>query len=156
MYDGRPKITPSLWFDGRTKEAADFYTSVFPNSRVLSVSRIESGPADGGYLASFELAGQEFSAFDGGPAFQFSSAISFTINCESQDEVNHFWESLSKGGEKEMRGWVRDKFGVSWQVVPTALFELIGGPSKAAAVTDAMLKMQKLDIGQLREAYDRA
>lgn len=150
------KITPSLWFDSRTKEAAEFYTAVFPNSKMLSVSSIEGGPAEGGHIVSFELAGQQFSAFDGGPAFKFTPAISFTINCDSQDEVDYFWGRLSDGGEKEMCGWVRDKFGVSWQVVPVALFELMSDPSKAPAVTETMLTMKKLDIRKLQEAYNRA
>ena len=150
------KVTPFLWFDGRAKEAALFYTSVFDNSRILSVSELQSGPAMGAHLVEFELAEQRFTALDGGPMFQFSPAISFVINCVSQNEVDHFWERLSVDGEQEMCGWVRDKFGVSWQVVPTVLSELLSQPSKASAVMEALLTMRKIDIGQLHAAYDNA
>lgn len=150
------KITPFLWFDGRAKEAVDFYTAAFRNSRILSVSQLSSGPADGVRIVSFELDGQGFTALDGGPMFQFSPAISFVVNCETQDEVDHFWERLSEGGEKEMCGWVKDKFGVSWQVVPVQLGELMSDPSKSAAVMESLLTMQKIDISQLQAAHKSA
>ena len=150
------KITPFLWFDGRAKEAVDFYTSVFEDSRILSASKLQGGPAEGAYLIDFELAGQRFTALDGGPMFQFSAAISLVVNCESQEEVDHFWVSLSEDGEQEMCGWVRDRFGVSWQVIPTDLGELLSQPSRAVAVMDALLAMRKIDIGQLRAAYAAA
>ncbi len=150
------KITPSLWFDGRAKEAAEFYTSVFTDAKILSVSEIEAGPAEGGHVVSFVLNGQEFSAFDGGPMFQFSPAISLAVNCESQDEVDHFWDRLSSDGEQEMCGWVRDKFGVSWQVTPIAMYELMSDPSKSSAVMEALLTMKKIEISSLQAAYDNA
>ena len=150
------RITPFLWFDGRAREAADFYTSVFRNSRILSVSQLGSGPAEGAHFVSFELDGQGYTALDGGPTFQFTPAISFAVSCKTQDEVDHFWERLSEDGEQEMCGWLRDKFGVSWQVVPTALSEFMSDPSKSPSVMEALLTMRKLDIQQLQEAYDRA
>ena len=115
------KITPFLWYDGRAKEAAEFYTSIFEDSKVVSVSEISGGSASDASIVSFDLAGQNFTALDGGPMYQFSPAISFTVHCEDQAEVDYFWERLSDGGEQDMCGWLRDKFGVSWQVVPDAL-----------------------------------
>ena len=115
------KITPFLWFDGQAQEAADLYVSLFPNSRIVSSAPLETGPAEGAALVSFILAGQEFTALDGGAMFQFSPAISFVVNCESQEEIDHFWRGLSEGGVKEQCGWLRDRFGVSWQIVPTQL-----------------------------------
>ena len=150
------KITPFLWFDGRAKQAADFYTAAFRNSRILNVSQLSSGPAEGVSTISFELDGQAFTALDGGPMFQFSPAISFVVNCHSQDEIDHFWERLSEGGEKEMCGWLKDKFGVSWQIVPVQLGELMSDPSKSAAVMESLLTMQKIDISQLQAAHKRA
>ena len=150
------KITPFLWFDGRAKQAAEFYAAAFRNSRILGVSQLSGGPAEGAQIVSFELDGQEFTALDGGPMFQFSPAISFVVNCETQDEVDHFWERLSEDGEKEMCGWVKDKFGVSWQVVPVQLGELMSNPSTSAAVMESLLTMQKIDISQLQAAHDSA
>jgi len=150
------KITPFLWFDGRAKQAADFYTAMFRNSRILNVSQLSNGPTEGVSIVSFELDGQAFTALDGGPMFQFSPAISFVVNCESQDEIDHFWERLSEGGEKEMCGWLKDKFGVSWQIVPVQLGELMCDPSKSAAVMESLLTMQKIDISQLQAAHNRA
>jgi len=150
------KITPFLWFDGRAKQAADFYTAAFRNSRILSVSQLSSGPTEGVSIISFELDGQAFTALDGGPMFQFSPAISFVVNCHSQDEIDHFWERLSEGGEKEMCGWLKDKFGVSWQIIPVQLGELMSDPSKSAAVMESLLTMQKIDISQLQAAHYRA
>lgn len=153
---GIQKITPFLWFDGRAKEAAKFYTAAFRNSRILSVSQLSSGPTDGASIVSFELDGQRFTALDGGPMFQFSPAISFVVNCETQDEVDHFWECLSENGEKEMCGWVKDKFGVSWQVVPIQLGEFMSDPAKSDAVMESLLTMQKIDISQLQAAHGSA
>ena len=150
------KITPFLWFDGRAKEAAELYTSVFKNSRILGVSSLASGPAEGSHIVSFELEGQDFTALDGGPLFQFSPAISFVVNCETQDEIDHFWKSLSEEGEQDMCGWLRDKFGVSWQVVPVQLGALLSDPSKAPSVMDTLLSMHKIEIGKLQAAYDNA
>ena len=144
------KITPFLWFDGRAQEAADFYVSLFPDSRVLSSSPLASGPAEGAALVSFVLAGQQFTALDGGPMFQFSPAISFLVNCDDQQELDHFWEGLSEGGVEEPCGWLRDKFGVSWQVVPAQLASLL--EANPEAVMAALLQMGKIDLGVLEAA----
>ena len=119
------KITPFLWFDGQAVAAAELYVSLFPDSRIVSRTALEAGPAEGSALVSFVLAGQEFTALDGGPVFQFSRAISFVVGCNSQAEIDHFWEGLSKGGEKEQCGWLRDRFGLSWQIVPVQLEALM-------------------------------
>ena len=150
------KITPFLWFDGRAKEAAEFYTSVFTDSKILSISRLGAGPEEGAYMVSFELKGQAFTALDGGPMFQFSPAISFVVNCENQYEIDHFWRCLSEEGEQEMCGWLKDKFGVSWQVVPVQLGALLGDPSRAPNVLETLLSMRKIEISQLQAAYDSA
>ncbi len=150
-------ITPFLWFDTKAEEAARFYTSVFPNSKIEVISRYgEAGPGPKGTVmtVAFELAGQEFVALNGGPMFAFSPAISFVVNCETQKEVDHLWEKLSEGGAKDRCGWLKDRYGVSWQIVPTILRELIADrdPAKSGRVMKAMLAMDKLDIGRLREA----
>jgi predicted 3-demethylubiquinone-9 3-methyltransferase (glyoxalase superfamily) len=148
------KVTPFLWFDHQAEEAMNFYLSVFRNSKVLNVHR-----ADGRVMTvTFELDGQQFIALNAGPHFKFTEAISFFINCETQDEVDMFWDRLSEGGEKSQCGWLKDKWGLSWQVVPKALTKLMGDPDpvKAKAVLDAMLKMKKIVIGDLQAAYDQA
>ncbi|MFZ5879004.1 MAG: VOC family protein [Chloroflexota bacterium] len=155
------KITPFLWFDNQAEEAVNFYTSVFKNSKILSIARYgEAGPGPAGAVmtANFELNGQEFVALNGGPVFKFTEAISFVVNCETQAEVDHYWEKLSEGGEKSRCGWLKDKFGLSWQIVPTVLGELMGDsdPERAKRVALAMLEMDKLDIGLLRAAYEQA
>lgn len=155
------KITPFLWFDNQAEEAVNFYTSVFKNSKILSFARYgEAGPGPAGAVmtANFELNGQEFVALNGGPVFKFTEAISFVVNCETQAEVDHYWEKLSEGGEKSRCGWLKDKFGLSWQIVPTVLGELMGDsdPERAKRVALAMLEMDKLDIGLLRAAYEQA
>ena len=151
------KITPFLWFDGNAEEAMNFYVSLFKNSKVKGVTRYgETGPGPKGSVmtASFELDGQEFVALNGGPKFKFTEAISFVINCKTQEEVDNFWDKLSEGGEIQGCGWVKDKYGLSWQVVPTILPELIQSkdPAKSNRVFNAMLKMNKLDIKTLQEA----
>jgi predicted 3-demethylubiquinone-9 3-methyltransferase (glyoxalase superfamily) len=151
------KITPCLWFDTEGEEAANFYTSVFPNSKILDVSRYgEAGPRPEGtvMVVSFELDGQKFTALNGGPEFTFSEAISFQVSCENQEEVDAFWSKLSDGGEEGPCGWLKDKFGVSWQIVPTALPRLLGNPDreKSQRVMQAMLKMKKIEIGELERA----
>ncbi len=153
------RITPSLWFDNNAEEAATFYVSVFDDAEILNVTRYtEAGPGPEGTVVtiSFRLHGQEFVAINGGPQFPFTEAISFTINCASQEEVDYYWEKLTDGGEPVQCGWLKDRFGLSWQVVPTILQELIGDkdPAKAKRVTEAMLKMIKLDIAQLQAAYE--
>ena len=151
------KITPFLWFDGNAEEAMNFYTSIFRNAKVGSVSRFGEagpGPAGGVLTASFELEGLQFTALNGGPHFKFNEAISFHVACESQDEVDYFWETLGAGGQIQQCGWLKDKFGVSWQIVPTALPRLLGDPdrSKANRVMQAMLQMKKLEIAALERA----
>jgi predicted 3-demethylubiquinone-9 3-methyltransferase (glyoxalase superfamily) len=151
------KLTPCLWFDTEGEDAATFYTSVFPNSRILEVAHYGSaGPrAEGTVMTvSFELDGQEFIALNGGPDFTFNEAISFEVSCESQEEVDRFWSTLSKGGEEGPCGWRKDKFGVSWQIVPTRLVELLTDPDreKAQRVMAAMLKMRKIEIDELERA----
>lgn len=153
------RITPFLWFDDNAEEAMNFYVSVFKNSKVLSVVRYgEAGPGPNGSVmtAQFELNGQEFVALNGGPRFKFTEAVSFVVNCETQEEVDYFWENLSDGGQKSMCGWLKDKYGLSWQVVPAALAELMGDkdPEKSKRVMEAMLQMDKMDINTLQRAHD--
>lgn len=153
------KITPFLWFDGKAEEAAKFYTSIFKNSKIGRISRYgEAGPGPKGAAmsATFELDGQEFIALNGGPQFTFSPAISFFVNCETQEEVDEIWEKLCEGGKKNRCGWLQDKFGVSWQVIPTALGKLMSDPDpqKSGRVMKAMLQMEKIDIRSLEQAYD--
>jgi predicted 3-demethylubiquinone-9 3-methyltransferase (glyoxalase superfamily) len=154
------KITPFLWFDNQAEEAMNFYTSIFKNSKIGNVTRYgEGGPGPAGTVmtATFQLDGQEFMALNGGPHFTFSPAISFFVNCETQEEVDELWEKLSEGGETEQCGWLKDKYGVSWQIVPTILGEMLQDkdPEKSKRVTEAMLKMDKLDIKILRQAYEQ-
>ena len=151
------KINPCLWFDTEGEEAARFYTSVFPNSRIIDVAYYgEAGPRDAGMVmaVSFELDGQKFVALNGGPEFTFDEAISFQVPCETQDEVDMYWNTLSEGGEEGPCGWVKDKFGVSWQVFPTVLLELLGDPDreKSQRVMQAMLSMKKVEIDDLERA----
>jgi predicted 3-demethylubiquinone-9 3-methyltransferase (glyoxalase superfamily) len=152
------KITPFLWFDGKAEEAMNFYMSTFKNSKVLSVTRYgEAGPGPKGTVmtAKFELNGQEFIALNGGPQFTFTEAISFVVNCETQQDVDELWEKLSEGGKKSRCGWLKDKYGLSWQVVPTALVEMLQDKDakKSSKVMEAMLQMDKIDIETLRRAY---
>jgi predicted 3-demethylubiquinone-9 3-methyltransferase (glyoxalase superfamily) len=154
------KITPFLWFDDQAEEAMNFYVSIFKNSKVGSVSRYgEGGPRPEGMVmtATFQLDGQEFMALNGGPEFHFTEAISFFVNCETQEEVDELWEKLSEGGEKGRCGWLKDKYGLSWQIIPTALGELLGAKDavKAQRVMQAMLQMDKIDIQGLKRAYEQ-
>jgi predicted 3-demethylubiquinone-9 3-methyltransferase (glyoxalase superfamily) len=151
-------ITPFLWFDKEAEEAANFYVSVFPNSKIGSVARYgEAGPGEAATVMTveFELDGQRFVALNGGPQYKFTEAVSFVINCETQDEVDDYWEKLSEGGEQGPCGWLKDRYGLSWQVVPTVLPELLTDPDpeKAQRVMSAMLQMRKLEIEPLRRAY---
>jgi predicted 3-demethylubiquinone-9 3-methyltransferase (glyoxalase superfamily) len=153
------KITPWLWFDTRAEEAAQFYTSVFANSRITDTSRYsDASPRPGEVMTvSFELDGEQFVALNGGPEFSFSEAVSFQVACESQEEVDRFWAALTAdGGQESQCGWLKDKFGLSWQIVPAALGEILGDPDpgRARRATEAMLKMSKLDIAALRRAAD--
>jgi predicted 3-demethylubiquinone-9 3-methyltransferase (glyoxalase superfamily) len=154
------KITPCLWFDTQGEEAAKFYTSVFKNSKILDVARYgEAGPRPEGTVmtVTFELDGQEFIALNGGPEFKFNEAISFQVNCATQEEVDEFWNALSEGGEEGPCGWLKDKYGVSWQIIPTVLSELISDPDpeKSQSVMKAMLAMGKIDIEALQKAYEQ-
>ncbi len=153
------KITPFLWFNDQAEEAMNFYTAIFKNSRIVSVSRYgEGGPGQPGSVmtATFELDGQEFMALNGGPLFNFTEAISFFVNCETQAEVDELWTKLTEGGEESQCGWLKDKFGLSWQIVPSILGELLNDPDaeKAQRVMHAMLQMKKIDIAGLRSAYE--
>lgn len=158
----KQKITPFLWFNDNAEEAMDFYTSVFKNSKIGTVARYdEEGakatgrPKDSVMSANFFLDGQEFIALNGGPHFKFNEAVSFVVNCETQEELDEFWQKLSEGGEEGRCGWLKDKFGLSWQIVPTILPKLYqsGNPAKSQKVMHAMLQMNKLDIAKLEEAY---
>ena len=155
------RITPFLWFDGKAEEAMNLYVSLFKNSKVGNVTRYgEGGPGPKGSVmtATFELDGQEFMALNGGPEFKFTEAISFYVNCETQEEVDELWEKLSKGGQQGQCGWLKDKFGLSWQVIPSILGKLLRDKDaeKSKRVMKAMLQMQKIDIKKLKQAYDRA
>ena len=152
------KITPFLWFDDQAEQAAQFYTSIFPNSKILGITRYPEGspgPAGTVMTVDFELDGQHFTALNGGPHFQFSEAISFTVHCATQRDVDYYWEKLLDGGTPQQCGWLKDRYGVSWQVVPTVLFEMLQDDDAAAAarVNQAMLKMVKLDVAGLERAY---
>lgn len=152
------KVTPFLWFDGKAEEAMRFYTSVFPDSKAGTVTRYgEAGPGPKGSVmtATFTLFGQEFIALNGGPLFAFTPAVSFVVNCDTQREVDHYWEKLSAGGKTQQCGWLTDRFGLSWQIVPTAMGRLMEGGDAARSnrVMKAMLGMTKLDLAALEKAY---
>lgn len=153
------RITPNLWFDTEAEEAAGFYTSVFPNSRIVNVARYtEAGPRPAGMVLTveFELDGQRLIAINGGPEFKFDEAVSLQINCDSQEEVDYYWDRLTDGGEEGPCGWLKDRFGLSWQVVPDGMAELFADPDpqRAARAMQAMLGMRKLDAAALRRAAD--
>jgi predicted 3-demethylubiquinone-9 3-methyltransferase (glyoxalase superfamily) len=153
------KITTFLWFDSQAEEAANFYVSIFKNSKIISIARYgKAGPGPEGNVMTmeFQLDGQKFVALNGGPLFKFTEAISFVINCETQHEVDEYWEKLSAGGEESRCGWLKDKYGLSWQIVPTILTELLKDkdPEKAKRVMEAMLKMRKIVIEDLKGAYE--
>jgi len=157
------KITPHLWFEDNAEEAAKFYTSIFKNSRILDITRYGESAAEASgrpkgtvMTMTFELEGQQFTALNGGPIFKFSPAISFSVNCETQEEVDYLWQKLSEGGEEEQCGWLKDKFGVSWQIVPSILAKMIHDKDakKSEIVIKAMLQMKKLDIQGLKKAFE--
>jgi predicted 3-demethylubiquinone-9 3-methyltransferase (glyoxalase superfamily) len=157
------RITPMLWFDTQAEAAARFYVSVFKDSKITQVSHYGSdgpGPAGSVMVVGFELGGQAFTALNGGPTFTISEAVSFVVNCDAQDEVDYYWDKLSEGGDEQAQqcGWLKDRFGVSWQIVPTALPDYVAGPDpeKARRAMQAMLSMKKLDIAELKRAYDGA
>jgi predicted 3-demethylubiquinone-9 3-methyltransferase (glyoxalase superfamily) len=154
------KITPFLWFDGKAEEAMNFYVSIFKNSRVGSITRYgDAGPGPKGtvMIAMFQLEGQDFIALNGGPQYTFTPAISLFVDCKTQQEVDDLWEKLSAGGRTDRCGWLSDKYGLSWQIVPSALRELMGDkdPEKSKRVMKAMLQMTKIDIQGLKQAYDQ-
>lgn len=158
------KITPFLWFDNQAEEAMKFYVSLFKNSKIVSLSRYgESGAKAAGrpkgtvMTGTFQLDGQEFVAINGGPHFKFTEAISLVVNCETQEEVDKVWEKLSEGGSEGQCGWLKDKYGLSWQIVPTALGKMVSDPdpAKAERVMKAMLPMKKIDLKTLKRAYDQ-
>ena len=157
------KITPFLWFDSQAEEAANFYVSIFKQSRIGAITRYDdegskaAGRPKGSVMTvEFELDGQKFTALNGGPHFKFTEAISLVVNCDDQKEVDHFWGKLSAGGQEVQCGWLKDRFGLSWQVVPTALIEMLQDkdPEKSKRTMAAMLKMKKLDVDALKKAYD--
>ena len=154
-------ITPFLWFDHQAEEAAKFYTSIFPNSKIGKIVRnneASPGPTGGVMTVQFTLDGKEFTALNGGPHFHFTEAVSFVVHCETQQEVDRYWEKLLAGGTPSQCGWLKDRYGLSWQIVPNALLELLGSPDaqKAQHVTQAMMKMVKLDIEGLKKAAEQA
>ena len=153
------KITPFLWFDNQAEEAANFYVSLFKDSKIETVARYGDagpGPKGGVMIVTFQLAGQKFTALNGGPVFKFTPAISLYVDCESQAEVDELWDKLSAGGRKDRCGWLQDKYGLSWQIIPNALRKLMSDPdpAKSGRVTKAMLQMDKIDIQRLQQAYD--
>ena len=148
------KITPYLWYDHDAQAAVDLYVSLFPNSRVISVERIPARPGEDGAIVEFELGGQRMTAFDGGPMFQFSEAVSFVVSCETQEEIDHYWYGLSEGGEEQQCGWLKDRYGLSWQIVPSELSELIA--SAPQPVMDSLLQMGKIEIESLRRAANES
>jgi predicted 3-demethylubiquinone-9 3-methyltransferase (glyoxalase superfamily) len=157
---GKPKISPFLWFDHQAEEAARFYVSVFPDSKIVTTTRYgEAGPGPKGSVMTvvFKLDGQEFIALNGGPQFKFTEAISFSVDCKTQQEVDEYWKKLSQGGEEGPCGWLKDKYGLSWQINPTVLGEMLSDPDpkKSKRVMEAMLKMKKIDIATLKRAYDQ-
>ena len=156
------KITPFLWFDDKAEEAASFYTSIFRNSKIVSIARygdagaeVSGRPKGTVMTVAFQLEGQEFVALNGGPQFKFTEAISFVVNCQTQEEVDEYWEKLFDGGREVQCGWLKDKYGLSWQIVPTILSEMLNDPDpkKAERVMKAMLQMKKIDIKGLKQAY---
>ena len=154
----KQKITTFLWFDDQAEEAAKHYTSIFEGSRIVSVARYGDagpGPKGSAMTVNFELEGQEFIALNGGPQFRFTEAISLLVNCETQQEVDELWSRLSAGGAESQCGWLKDKYGLSWQIIPTALFRLLRDPdpAKAKRVMEAMLQMSKIDVARLEQAH---
>lgn len=155
------KITPFLWFDNQAEEAANFYVSIFKNSKIGEIRRYgDAGPGPKGSVMtiSFQLEGEQFVALNGGPHFKFTPAISLFVNCETQQEVDELWEKLLAGGRKDRCGWLQDKFGLSWQIIPKQLMEMLGDkdPAKSQNVMNAMLQMDKIDVDELKRAYEQA
>lgn len=151
-----PKITTHLWYDKEAKAAAEYYVSVFPESKINSAQTIKGTPSGDSDIVSFNISGNPFMAISAGPLFKFTEAVSFIVNCDTQEEIDYYWEKLSADPKAEQCGWCKDKFGLSWQIVPTMMNELMGqkDPAVAARVTQAFLKMKKFDIAKLKEAAD--
>ncbi len=158
------KLTPFLWFDDKAEEAVSFYTSIFKNSKIMSIARygdagaeVSGRPKGTVMTVAFQLEGQEFVALNGGPQFKFTEAISFVVNCQTQEEIDEYWKKLSAGGQEVQCGWLKDKYGLSWQIVPTILGEMLSDPDpkKAERVMKAMLQMKKIDIKSLKQAYEQ-
>jgi predicted 3-demethylubiquinone-9 3-methyltransferase (glyoxalase superfamily) len=148
------KITPHLWFDKEAKQAAEFYTSIFPDSRITDVTTLRDTPTGNCDVVSFELSGQPFMAISAGPLFKFNESISFMVYCDTQEEIDYYWGKLSAVPQAEQCGWLKDRFGLSWQIVPTVLGEMMKDRKKRARVTEAFLKMKKFNIAELRKAYE--
>jgi predicted 3-demethylubiquinone-9 3-methyltransferase (glyoxalase superfamily) len=151
------RITSHLWFDKEAKEAAQFYTSIFPNSKIKNITTIHDTPSGSADIVTIELLGQEFTLISAGPFFKFSEAISFMVHCDTQDEIDFYWEKLSADPKAEQCGWLKDKYGLSWQIVPTMMAQMMKDkdPKKIARVTQAFLKMKKFDIAKLKQAYEQ-
>jgi predicted 3-demethylubiquinone-9 3-methyltransferase (glyoxalase superfamily) len=152
----KQRIVPHLWFDKEAKEAANFYCSIFPDSRVTNITTLQDTPSGDADIVSFTLAGQPFMAISAGPLFKFNESISFIVYCDTQDEIDHYWEKLSAVPEAEQCGWLKDKYGLSWQIVPTAMDSMMQDqdPVRLARITQAFLKMKKFDLAELQRAYD--
>jgi predicted 3-demethylubiquinone-9 3-methyltransferase (glyoxalase superfamily) len=156
MTTAKQKITPHLWFDKEAKEAAEFYTSIFPNSKITNVTTLRNTPSGDCDVVSFELSGQPFMAISAGPLFKFNESISFMVYCDTQEEIDYYWKKLSAVPEAEQCGWLKDKYGLSWQIVPTTMDEMMqnGTEEQIARVTQAFLKMKKFDLAELQKAYE--
>jgi len=151
------RITSHLWFDKEAKEAAQFYTSIFSNSKIKNITTIHDTPSGSADIVTIELLGQEFTLISAGPFFKFNEAISFMVHCDTQDEIDYYWEKLSADPKAEQCGWLKDKYGLSWQIVPTMMAQMMKDkdPKKIARVTQAFLKMKKFDIAKLKQAYEQ-
>ena len=156
MNNDAPQITPFLWLDGVALEAAEFYVSVFRESRIVEDTALPEGPGAGSHVVSFVIKGQHFTAFDGIPAYEFTPAISFVVTCDFQEEIDDYWDRLAQDGSPIQCGWIQDKFGVHWQIVPAELNELMRDETRSTAVINELLTMVKIDLQRLREAYASA
>lgn len=154
MTNEAPEITPFLWLDGCAREAADFYVSLFRDSRIIEDTALPDGPGAGSHVVSFVIKGQHFTSFDGIPAYEFTPAISFLVNCDSQQEIDEYWDRLAEGGSPIQCGWIQDKFGVHWQIVPADLAEMMREGPRANAVLNELITMVKIDAQRLRQAYN--
>ncbi len=154
MPNDAPEVTPFLWMDGCAREAAEFYASVFRDSRIIDDTELPEGPGAGSHLVSLVIKGQRFTTFDGIPAYDFTPAISFLVNCYSQEEIDEYWDALAKDGSPIQCGWIQDKFGVHWQIVPADLAEMMREGPRANAVLNELITMVKIDVQQLRQAYN--